>query len=306
MHLKALTVLIASVLLLSFSASAHQGLQDQIDAVNRQLVETPGSPDALQHRGFLLRSQGNNRQALADYDALISLAPKRADYRLERAKTLVLAGLPGKACQDLDWVIEQKQLLDRAYYQRARLYEGQGILEKARADYVQAIRFAQDQSFYLRYAGVLDRLKLPERAEVVAGEGLKRYPRSYDLTQAWIALKIQLNDLDGCRKRLDRQLETHRFDTPWLLLMARVEHAAGQLQQATSRRQQALNECIDRCRFGKANAIHQTWLATTLYELKRPKAAERIVRGVLAAQPEYPRAQELLKKLLKGRSKGNG
>jgi len=207
MHLKALTVLIVSVLLFSFSASAHQGLQDQIDAVNQQLSATPGDADALQHRGFLLRSQG--------------------DYRLERAKTFVLAGLPGKACQDLDWVIEQKQLLDQAYYQRARLYEEMGKLKKARADYAQAIRFAQNQMFYLQYAGVLDRLKLPERAVAVAGEGLKRYPRSYELTQTWVALKIQLNDLDGCRKRLDRQLEAHRFDMPWLLLMARVEQAAG-------------------------------------------------------------------------------
>lgn len=214
MHLKALTVLIVSVLLFSFSASAHQGLQDQIDAVNQQFSATPDDADALQHRGFLLRSQGDYRQTLADYDAVIRMTPIRADYRLERAKTFVLAGLPGKACQDLDWVIEQKQLLDQAYYQRARLYEEMGKLEKARANYAQAIHFTQDQMFYLRYAGILDHLKLPERAVAVAGEGLKRYPRSYKLTQTWVALKIQLNDLDGCRKRLDRQLEAHRFDTP--------------------------------------------------------------------------------------------
>ncbi len=115
--------------------TAQKDYTTAIETWNRYLKASNGSPTAYSNLGFCQELAGNPPAAEAAYKAGIARDPHNEPCHVNYGLMLARSGKPNVALLELQKVLTPA----KAHYDLASLYESQGKLTEARAQYRQAI-----------------------------------------------------------------------------------------------------------------------------------------------------------------------
>lgn len=226
---------IALVLFATPQAQAHPSADARLNAVERQLSETPSARLYVEHGKANLQA-GRWHEALGDADRALALAPHLADALLLRAEVRYAAGEVDQALLAVDALLAAQPESAAAHHLRARVLRELG-------------RLAEAENEYDRFIGG-ERQPLPdhyiERAQVQAAQGrldaavsgidagIARLGMIATLQLEAVDLEVRRDNFDAAAGRLDRLLERSPRQVFWLVRRAEVLVAAGKLDEARS------------------------------------------------------------------------
>src|SRR5262245_34917656 len=95
-----------AALLITATASAHEGPRAELSALDAALEARPGDADLLLRRAALHRREGHLAASLADLAVLEHVAPARRELYYERGLTRAAAGDGAGAEADLNRFLE--------------------------------------------------------------------------------------------------------------------------------------------------------------------------------------------------------
>lgn len=125
-----------------------------------QEMETPGTtPISIVEEAYLAHRRGNYAEAIEGYSSIIQ---RRGLTKRERAITYLLRGEAKRdlgqqeeAISDFTRAITQWPGYPQAHFFRARIYEGQGKLNEAYVDFLQAVELDPNKESYQTHLSLL-------------------------------------------------------------------------------------------------------------------------------------------------------
>ena len=135
-------------------AKKESNLQTQIDLLTQVIKKSPTHVGAYHYRADAYQALGNTRQAIADYNKVVSLRPKDPFRYYARGLAFSHAQLPQLALADFTKAIHLKPNYKNFYLARARQYHAMEKHGLALADYT-------------KYAGNWSRAKTDLLEEVI-------------------------------------------------------------------------------------------------------------------------------------------
>ena len=123
--------------LLSQARSAYRSgdLAQALSLANRAVERDPRDPRGFLFRGQLHEMQGRHRQAIADYDALLTLNPNVVEVYNRRGSEHFKLGHIEASIADFDRAIELNPGQEPYHWQRGISYYYAGLYEKGRAQF---------------------------------------------------------------------------------------------------------------------------------------------------------------------------
>ncbi len=134
--------------------------QSQVDleSLNQEIVKNPFSADLFVQKGDIYLSQGNDQQALNNYDQAIKLDSKNEKALFARGHLLVKLGDYRNAIKDLTLALKFNRNNPFAYHDRGLALFRSGDERGAKRDYDQAIKLKSDFSQVYNDRGFLQYL----------------------------------------------------------------------------------------------------------------------------------------------------
>ena len=226
-------------------------------------------------------------------NTLINTYPKDTAFYYQRALTYEDVEAYKQAELDFTHVIRLGTGNGMVFSRRAAVRERLKRFEEALEDYQSGCQYRQTEDFYVRFGRLHQRLGHCRDAADVFLEGLKQWPVSIVLTRASVRLETDRGNYQQAHKLITAMLQRRHFKSPWLLLRAEVDRAAGQDEKAVTTLQAALRECDSIIDSGRGSAIHRTYHAEVLLAVGDLQAADREIAAVLKRFPDYSRAVAL-------------
>lgn len=225
-------------------AVAHGDLDVQIEAVTRQLENSPHKAELYLKRGELHRAHQDYDAALADYERAATLNPELGTLDLVRGKALLEAGWSRSATAVLDRFLTRhpdhaEGLTTRA---RARVRSGEPLA--AADDYRLAIEHGSrpTPSLYVERARALAQAGSNHVQEAIRSldEGIRKIGPLVVLELEAIDLEVELQEYEAALRRVDRAAAQSARQESWLAKRGDILKAAGRSDEARAAFQAAL------------------------------------------------------------------
>ena len=231
------------VMLLPFSASAHEGVNEQIVALTAKIKRDPKNASLYLQRGELYRLERKWTRADADYQHALRLQPDLSIVNLARGHMLFESHRFAQAKSALDRFLRQQPNHADGLIIRARVLAKMGARLDAARDFTQALALGTtpEPELYL------------ERAEVLAGdkryfedalrgldEGIARLGPLVTLQLAAIDLELRRKDYDAALSRLALITAQSERKEAWFIRRGEILRAAGRSDEARA----AFNEAL--------------------------------------------------------------
>lgn len=279
------------------------------------LAKHPDSGDFHSWLGSILQWQGRNGEALIEARKATEIGPNNAAYRVNYAETLLLAGKPGKALEQLllaerlntaggaELYLRIALVYDRAgHLQRARemiaksvaadpkhpsyrLYQGfiegkAGNKDKARDCVASAIAGSSDENTLIASADFLNQLAMPERAVPICNQVIKLNPRA---TNAYVLRAKCARDMDS------GDLGLADLDKAVALTPEAPEIWAQRSQTLLVHRRfsEAMGSAQRAASLNPHTASYAHQLASCQYQLKLFKSAIETCNKIIAEHPTF-------------------
>ena len=257
-------LLTLALLLAASSASAHEGLKAEIQALDAQIAASPGAAPLLVERARLRRLDGDPAGGLVDLAAAGALAPTLRIVSLERGLTELALGKVASAEANLSRFLASGAPSVAALTARAQIREASTRFGLARADYDAAIKLQADPDLYLARGRMDEALGQLDRAAVGYEEGLRALDGAVSIRLALIRVELARKRYDRAIAWIDGVLAASPLQADWLLRRAEAHAAAGRPRLATADREKALAELdatlarrpSESARVSRARALH--------------------------------------------------
>ena len=223
------------VVTLPFSASAHEGLPEQIAAITAKIKRDPKNASLYLQRGELYRLHGKWIRADADYQHALRLDPNLSIVNLARGNMMFESRRYRQAKVALDRFLRQQPEHVEAFIIRARVLAKMGARLDAAQDFTKALSLTSNPEPEL----------FIERAKVLAGdehylqkalegldEGIAKFGPLVTLQLAAIDLEVRRRDYDAALKRLDLITAQSERKETWLVRRGELLSAAGRNDEA--------------------------------------------------------------------------
>jgi len=239
-----LSLVVALLIVMPLSISAHGDLHIQIQEVTRQIEKEPRNADLYLKRGELHRAHQEWDAAQADYDHAFALNPKLAVVDLAR----------GRMFLEANWPISAKVALDR--FLAVYTNHVEGLTARARAlvkldqrlaaarDYTAAIHHSIEPrpELYLERAQALTTEGGVHLDEALKGldQGIKKLGPLVTLQLYAIDVEIKQKRFDAALARLERVAAQSPRKETWLARRGEILQQAGRKAEAREAFQSAL------------------------------------------------------------------
>ena len=228
-----------SIGLLAGTASAHLGIDEQIEQTTAQIAESPQNAALYLQRGELHRMHGEWDRAEADYASARKFDPAMEAIDLAWGTMLHDAGRYTQAVEPLRRFLQRRPKHVRAWVALGRSYAGLERFGDAVASFDRALAEHDPDSpprpeYYLERARSQSRLGDAHVPKAIAGldEGCKRlgYPITLDLLA--IELELGAGRHEAAITRIDRIAAGLQRNETWLLRKGEILEQAGRDKEA--------------------------------------------------------------------------
>ena len=196
--------IIGGLVLFAQPLSAHSDLVLQIDALSKQVSETPQDTELLIRRGDLYRRHGDWAAAENDFQSVRELTPDHPMIDWYEGRLLMEAGRSAEAEAMLTRFLEVRN--DHAGAYRARAIARQDLNQDllAAADYQAAIDNSEQPTPSLYRSLVMSLVAIGidqiEVALIAVDDGLNRFPREVSLLGLGVDLSLAQADAQQASK----------------------------------------------------------------------------------------------------------
>lgn len=240
-HLLGLLLLVATLTGKSSTSFAHPELQIRIDAVTSDILKQPENGELYLRRAELHREHLDWPSALADYSRAEIRRADVEDVHLRRGTMYAEAGLTTDALREVDFLLGRNSQLGGIHLLRANALQSLGKFAEAADAYTSAIARTPDSlEAYLDRAEAL--IRTGETTAAIRGldEGIARIGPIVNLQLKAVEYQTRLKNYDDAAARLRVMIVAAPRKEFYLLRLAEVQFAAGQLEAARSTCRDAL------------------------------------------------------------------
>jgi tetratricopeptide (TPR) repeat protein len=192
-----------------------QERQQEIDRATEALRRNPNDVDAYLKRAQVNAWLGKDKEALADYDRVVSLRPDDISSRLNRASFRARLEDHKGAIEDYDYVLRLEPQNRQTYYSRAHLRNEIGDYRGAFDDYNTIIRFHPKDSWaYVERGYVRQQLGDDRGALADANHAIALEPELPDAYALRSEVRRHLGDEKGAladEQKADDLYETTKY-----------------------------------------------------------------------------------------------
>lgn len=139
---------------------ANRQLEEHESALkdlDRAIELAPANGDYYITRGYVRESTDDLSGAIADFTKSIELGNDSADIHFDRAVAYIWSDDQDRALSDLTEAIRKNPFMDDAYTVRGEILQNLGEIEKAKKDFVDAVRIATNKVYnFIRLAMFLE------------------------------------------------------------------------------------------------------------------------------------------------------
>jgi tetratricopeptide (TPR) repeat protein len=273
-------------------ATAHPGLDHDIERATRLLADNPNQVDLLVQRGHLYRLDGKLIESLGDLDRARELDPNDRWVVLQRGLTLSAMGRDGEAEADLDSFLKEGGAA-LAYMERGRIRARTGRTQRAITDLTSAIHMQPDVESYLLRGRL--QVSVGQLAEAAAGYrgGLSRLGGAVLLKEELIKVEMARARHQVALKLIDQALTQAAVKSPWHLRRAEVLAASGHPERVRAELGRALAEA-SRLLAKRPCGIHLVSRSRVHAAMGNLAAARQDLKLALRKSPRFKEARKLL------------
>ncbi len=317
--------LVVWVLFFVAPASAHEGLDPEIQEITEQLAKNPNDVDLLITRAWNYRKNGKFINALADIDRANRLDPGNQEILLERGLTLsalrrdveaevvldrfldegaakvsggIAARILGTTSARISERTSDKNLLLTALVERAYVHSRMNKVDMAIEDFTSAITVRPLTPLYLSRGKLQESLGQFDLAANGYREGLARVGNALQLKKGLIRVSIKRQQFDYALKLVDQELARASVKTAWYLRRAEILDMMGQEDASRMAKEKALTEA-NRVLRKRTTALNRLLRGKVYMALGQRPDARRDLESAVQMAPNLDEARELLG-ILKG------
>lgn len=228
---------------------AHPMLDDQVEALTKQISHAPKEGLLYLKRGERYRVQGQTANALADYATALKLTPHLITVHLCRGQALLEANMPQEALQSLEiYLKKQPENVDAIRLKANTLLKLGSNLAAAKTYDALLPRLEPTGTFtqeaYLNRARALEAAGSAhlERALRGLNEGISRLGPLVPMELEALKLERKLKHYPAALKRIDLELQRGAAKVTWLERRADVLHEAKRTAEALEAYKDVLRE----------------------------------------------------------------
>ena len=279
-------------------ATAHSGLDPEIEEITEKLTKDPNNVDLLVRRGQVYRSNGKFIESLLDLERAWLLDRENRTVVLQRALTLSALGRDKEAEAALDYFLQEESDPKRVFAlaERASIHARTGKAELAITDFTSAIQLQPTIELYLIRGKLQESLGKLEAAAAGYQDGLAKLGDAILLKKNLIRVQIAQKQYGEALALIDEEVVRSSVKTPWHLQRAEILDKMGQPDAARLAYEQALSEA-NRV-LGKRPTAMQLLARAEVYQaMGRMEEAKQDLRVAIQKTPHFAEADDLLRKL---------
>ena len=226
------------------AAFAEDDVAESLEAINKQMLQSPNNPELYVQRGRLLSVAGKYDQALSDLDQANRLKPTPQIDR-EKAQIYLTAGWHETGLEHASRYVSANAEDPEGRLVRARLLAKLGRIPEAGNDFEAALKNQKDPrlELYVEHAQVLsteDGAYL-DRALQTLNEGIQRIGPVVSLESAALEVELRQNRYDAALARVEGLINKMPRKDTWLARKGDVLVQAGKIDEARKVYQEALD-----------------------------------------------------------------
>ena len=226
------------------SAPIHDGDEDALREISRQIELRGGDAELYLVRSNLFRQRGLLEFALCDLDHALGLGAAPRRVALGRASVLHVQGRETEAILQLDALLVEDPTDAAALVIRAGWRAARGEVDASIADYSRALELHPEPAGFLALARLLVGRPGGEGASQALEcleSGIRALGPVPALTGAALDIEIAAGDYGRALERIDRMLQTADRKEQLLFERGKVLSAAGRLDEAVVAQLDALS-----------------------------------------------------------------
>lgn len=227
---------------LSFSAFGHEGIDTQIQSLNKRVLESPQEYQLYLRRADLYRRHKEWNNALKDLERADKLEPGNYESALSRAQLELDRNNPEKSLQILDDLLQHQPDFIPALFVQGRAYAELNKIPESADAFTRGIELlhAPRPDHYLERAKVLaSDPRYIEDAIRSIDDGLVTLNNNISLEQYATELEIDNGRLDQALIRVERVLGNNPALPAWLVRKAEILSGLGRKDEAVEAYQAA-------------------------------------------------------------------
>lgn len=276
----------------SFSAYAHEGVNEEIANLAAKIQKSPQNVALYLERAALLRRERQFVAALEDLAMAQKLAPDRREIALEKGLTLAATGQVKDAEALLTVYLSAGLPSVPAFLARGKIREQTQRYAEARADYAAAVALQPNPDSFLARGRMDEALSHWDDAAAGYEEGLRVLSGAVVLRLALVRVENRRGHYDRAIALVDEILPNLSFKADWLLLRAEQHAAAARPEKARKDREDALQEADERLA-RRPNDLARITHVKALQALGRSNDALREIESVVQHAPNWEEARVL-------------
>lgn len=229
---------------LSFSAFGHEGIDIQIQSLNKRIPESPQDYRLYLRRADLYRRHQEWNNALKDLKRADRLEPGNYESALSRAQIELDRNNPDKSIKILDDLLQRQPDFIPALFVQGRAFAELNKIPESVAAFTRGIELihAPRPDHYLERAKVLaSDPKYIEDAIRSIDDGLVTLKNNISLEQYATELEINSGRLEPALIRVERVLSNNPTLPAWLVRKAEILTGLGRYDEAVEAYQAASN-----------------------------------------------------------------
>jgi tetratricopeptide (TPR) repeat protein len=279
-------------------ATAHPGMDPEIEEITEQLIRDPDNVDLLVRRGQAYRSNGKFLESLMDLERAWLKNRENRTVVFHRAMTLSALNRNREAEAALDHFLQEESDPKRVFAlaERAHIRARGGRVESAIADYTSAIQLHPTIELYLKRGQLQESLGKLEAAAAGYHEGLANLGDAILLKKGLIRVQIAQQQYGEALAMVNDETARSSVKTPWHLQRAKILSLMGQSDASRLAYEQALSDA-NRVLAKRSTALQLLARAEIYQAMGRTEEAKRDLRTAIQKAPSFTEANDLLKKL---------
>jgi predicted Zn-dependent protease len=228
---------------LALPIHAHEGLHEQIAAVNERIAAEPGNATLYLKRGELYRLHQDFDLAASDYDQAARLDPRLPGIDLARGLMLFDAGRFADALQPLGRYVTANPDDVHGRTARARALLKAGRASEAAAEFAAALERSPspDPDLILERARALGAAKQFAEAVAYLDATMAKLGPLVTLQLAAIDLDVQAGNIDSALRRIDQAAASATRKETWMAHRGDLLRDAGRPAEARAAYRAALD-----------------------------------------------------------------
>lgn len=279
-------------------ATAHSGLDPEIEEITEKLTKDPDNVDLLILRGQVYRSNGKFLESLQDLERAWLLDRENRTVALHRALTLSALGRYQEAEAALDKLLQKESDPKRVFSlaERAHIRAQTGRVDLAIADYTAALQLHPTIELYLIRGQLQESLGQFEVAAAGYQDGLAKLGDAILLKKGLIRVQLAQKHFSEALTLINEEVARSSVKTSWYVQRAELLGLMGQPDAARLAYEQALSEA-NRALRKRPTAMHLLARAEIYHAMGRMEEATQDLRAAVKKAPHFAKATHLLKQL---------